>query len=65
MPAAAAASTAIHAFYGKGAPASPQTLGRSRVFKILHLDECPVTPMEGGRRGEQIKLINMWLPRAR
>jgi mannose-6-phosphate isomerase-like protein (cupin superfamily) len=61
MPAAAAASTAIHAFYGKGAPASPQTLGRSRVFKILHLDECPVTPMEGGRRGEQIKLINTGL----
>jgi mannose-6-phosphate isomerase-like protein (cupin superfamily) len=27
------------------------------VFKILHLDTCPVTPMERGR-GEQIKLIN-------
>jgi mannose-6-phosphate isomerase-like protein (cupin superfamily) len=30
---------------------------RSRVFKILHLDECPASPMEPGR-GEQIKLIN-------
>jgi len=28
-----------------------------RVFKILHLDECPANPMERGR-GEQIKLIN-------
>jgi mannose-6-phosphate isomerase-like protein (cupin superfamily) len=27
------------------------------VFKILHLDECPVSPMPPGR-GEQIKLIN-------
>jgi mannose-6-phosphate isomerase-like protein (cupin superfamily) len=27
------------------------------VFKILHLDECPASPMEPGR-GEQIKLIN-------
>ena len=27
------------------------------MFKILHLDTCPVTPMERGR-GEQIKLIN-------
>jgi mannose-6-phosphate isomerase-like protein (cupin superfamily) len=27
------------------------------VFKILHLEKCPVTPMERGR-GEQIKLIN-------
>jgi mannose-6-phosphate isomerase-like protein (cupin superfamily) len=27
------------------------------VFKILHLDTCPVTAMERGR-GEQIKLIN-------
>ena len=31
--------------------------GRSRVFKILHLDECPASPMEPGR-GEQIKLVN-------
>jgi mannose-6-phosphate isomerase-like protein (cupin superfamily) len=30
---------------------------RGRVFKILHLDECPASPMEPGR-GEQIKLIN-------
>ena len=27
------------------------------MFKILHLDECPASPMEPGR-GEQIKLIN-------
>jgi hypothetical protein len=27
------------------------------VFKILHLDECPTSPMQSGR-GEQIKLIN-------
>jgi mannose-6-phosphate isomerase-like protein (cupin superfamily) len=27
------------------------------VFKIMHLEECAVTPMAGGR-GEQIKLIN-------
>jgi len=27
------------------------------VFKILHLNECPASPMESGR-GEQIKLIN-------
>ena len=27
------------------------------MFKILHLNECPVSPMECGR-GEQIKLIN-------
>jgi mannose-6-phosphate isomerase-like protein (cupin superfamily) len=27
------------------------------VFKILRLNECPVSPMESGR-GEQIKLIN-------
>jgi mannose-6-phosphate isomerase-like protein (cupin superfamily) len=27
------------------------------VFKILHLDKCPVSPMPPGR-GEQIKLIN-------
>ena len=27
------------------------------MFKILHLDECPTSPMEPGR-GEQIKLIN-------
>jgi mannose-6-phosphate isomerase-like protein (cupin superfamily) len=30
---------------------------RLRVFKILHLDECPANPMEPGR-GQQIKLIN-------
>jgi mannose-6-phosphate isomerase-like protein (cupin superfamily) len=29
----------------------------ARVFKILRLNECPVSPMESGR-GEQIKLIN-------
>ena len=39
------------------AVAAARTLGRSRVFKILHLDECPGSPMEPGR-GEQIKLIN-------
>ena len=39
------------------AVAAARTLGRSRVFKILHLDECPASPMEPGR-GEQIKLIN-------
>jgi len=27
------------------------------VFKILHLNKCPVSPMDSGR-GEQIKLIN-------
>jgi mannose-6-phosphate isomerase-like protein (cupin superfamily) len=27
------------------------------VFKILHLNECPASPMDSGR-GEQIKLIN-------
>ena len=27
------------------------------MFKILHLDECPASPMEPGR-GDQIKLIN-------
>ncbi len=27
------------------------------MFKIMHLEECAVTPMAGGR-GEQIKLIN-------
>ena len=27
------------------------------MFKVLHLEKCPVTPMAGGR-GEQIKLIN-------
>ena len=27
------------------------------MFKILRLNECPVSPMESGR-GEQIKLIN-------
>ena len=27
------------------------------MFKILHLDECPASPMEPGR-GEQIKLVN-------
>ena len=27
------------------------------MFKILHLNECPVGPMVGGR-GEQVKLIN-------
>ena len=30
------------------------------MFKILHLNECPVGPMAGGR-GEQIKLINQSL----
>ena len=27
------------------------------MFKIMHLDECPASPMEPGR-GEQIKLVN-------
>ena len=27
------------------------------MFKILHLNKCPVSPMDSGR-GEQIKLIN-------
>jgi mannose-6-phosphate isomerase-like protein (cupin superfamily) len=40
---------------GKNAPG-----GCSRVFKILHLDESPASPMEPGR-GEQIKLINVGL----
>jgi len=30
------------------------------VFKILHLNECPVGPMAEGR-GEQVKLINQSL----
>ena len=30
------------------------------MFKILHLNECPVGPMAGGR-GEQVKLINQSL----
>jgi mannose-6-phosphate isomerase-like protein (cupin superfamily) len=30
----------------------------SRVFKILHLDESPASPMAEPGRGEQIKLIN-------
>ena len=42
------------------AVAAARTVGRSRVFKILHLDECPASPMEPGR-GEQIKLINSGL----
>jgi mannose-6-phosphate isomerase-like protein (cupin superfamily) len=32
-------------------------LEERRVFKILHLQECAASPMEGGR-GEQIKLVN-------
>jgi mannose-6-phosphate isomerase-like protein (cupin superfamily) len=31
--------------------------GEGRVFKIMHLEECPASPMEPGR-GEQIKLVN-------
>jgi mannose-6-phosphate isomerase-like protein (cupin superfamily) len=31
--------------------------GKQHVFKIMHLNECPASPMEPGR-GEQIKLIN-------
>ena len=27
------------------------------MFKILHLNECPVAPMAGGR-GEQVKLVD-------
>ena len=27
------------------------------MFKILHLEQCPINPMEPGR-GEQIKLVN-------
>src|SRR5262249_12844234 len=46
--------------YCMRAVAAPRTVGRSRVFKILHLDECPASPMEPGR-GEQIKLINSGL----
>jgi mannose-6-phosphate isomerase-like protein (cupin superfamily) len=42
------------------AVAAARTVGRPRVFKILHLDECPASPMEPGR-GEQIKLINSGL----
>jgi mannose-6-phosphate isomerase-like protein (cupin superfamily) len=49
MSSAAAARTAVHAFRD-----SP---GETCVFKILHLDECPTSPMEPGR-GEQIKLVN-------
>ena len=30
------------------------------MFKILHLNECPVAPMAEGR-GEQVKLINQGL----
>jgi len=37
--------------------AAARTGGRAHVFKILHLNECPVSPMAEGR-GEQIKLIN-------
>jgi mannose-6-phosphate isomerase-like protein (cupin superfamily) len=37
--------------------AAASTLRETRVFKILHLDQCPVIPMEPGR-GEQVKLIN-------
>jgi mannose-6-phosphate isomerase-like protein (cupin superfamily) len=39
------------------ADAAARTGGRTHVFKILHLDECLVSPMPEGR-GEQIKLIN-------
>jgi mannose-6-phosphate isomerase-like protein (cupin superfamily) len=46
--------------YCLGAAGAARTLGRWRVFKILHLDECPTNPMEPGR-GEQIKLINSTL----
>jgi mannose-6-phosphate isomerase-like protein (cupin superfamily) len=28
-----------------------------QVFKLMHLDACPINPMAGGR-GEQVKLIN-------
>jgi mannose-6-phosphate isomerase-like protein (cupin superfamily) len=49
MSSAAAARTAVYAFRD-----SP---GETCVFKILHLDECPTSPMEPGR-GEQIKLVN-------
>jgi mannose-6-phosphate isomerase-like protein (cupin superfamily) len=31
--------------------------GEPSVFKIMHLEQCPTSPMEPGR-GEQIKLIN-------
>jgi mannose-6-phosphate isomerase-like protein (cupin superfamily) len=30
---------------------------RERVFKIMHLRNCPSNPMESGR-GEQVKLVN-------
>jgi mannose-6-phosphate isomerase-like protein (cupin superfamily) len=36
----------------------PQGARRGQsLFKILHLDQCPINPMEFGR-GEQIKLVN-------
>jgi mannose-6-phosphate isomerase-like protein (cupin superfamily) len=37
--------------------AAARTSRRAHVFKILNLDECPVSAMPEGR-GEQIKLIN-------
>jgi mannose-6-phosphate isomerase-like protein (cupin superfamily) len=49
MSSAAAARTAVHAFR--------DSLRETCVFKILHLDECPTSPMEPGR-GEQVKLVN-------
>jgi mannose-6-phosphate isomerase-like protein (cupin superfamily) len=40
-----------------GTPVRQGTRGEHAVFKIFHLSDSPVNPMEGGR-GEQIKLIN-------
>lgn len=37
--------------------AAISTLREARVFKILHLDECPAVRMAPGR-GEQVKLVN-------
>jgi mannose-6-phosphate isomerase-like protein (cupin superfamily) len=39
------------------ADGAASSTGEQRVFKIMHLDQCPASPMEPGR-GEQIKLIN-------
>jgi mannose-6-phosphate isomerase-like protein (cupin superfamily) len=36
---------------------APASRAGNSVFKIMHLSECPASPMEPGR-GEQIKLVN-------
>src|SRR5262245_27148399 len=47
--------------YGRGycprATGAARDARETRVFKIMHLDECATSPMEPGR-GEQIKLVN-------